>query len=187
MPSQGRRVTANIGMVLFLASWAMMFITLFFSYGVIRTKAAVWPPLDAAPLPVGLAWVNSGVLLASSVVFGVGERRLREGAHHAFARSLACTIGLGLLFLGLQVVLWQRVHADGLSLSGSLYGSWVYLMTVFHAAHIVVGLGLLFALVPAAVGGRLHPDRQIRVHLSGMFWHFLGVAWLGIFVSLFLV
>ena len=36
-----RRVNANIGMLLFLASWGMMFVTLLFAYGVIRTKAAV--------------------------------------------------------------------------------------------------------------------------------------------------
>ncbi len=182
-----RRVTANIGMVLFLASWAMLFVTLIFSYAVIRSRAAVWPPLGAAPLPLGLAWLNTAVLVLSSVTYAFGTRALERGDHTGFNHQLAFTLGLGLLFLGLQANLWSRVHADGLTLSGTLYGSWIYFLTVFHALHILAGLGVLVALIPNAVGHRLYPHNLTRAHLSGMFWHFLDVAWIAIFLAMFVI
>ena len=184
---QVRRIAANIGMLVCLASLAMVFVTLLFSYGVIRTKSAVWPPLDAPALPVGLAWLNTAVLLLSSAVFHRGQQRVQQGDQPAFTRFLLGTFALGLVFLGLQTLLWTRIHADGLRLSGSLYGAWLYFLTVFHAAHILAGLAVVGALLPAALRQRLYPDALTRVHLSGMFWHFLGVAWLAIFVVLFLL
>lgn len=182
-----RHAAANIGMAIFIASWGMVFVTFIFAYAVMRTHNPVWPPLDTAPLPVGLAWLNTGVLLASSVTYQRGQRALEHGDHGEFNRLLAFTLGLGLLFLGLQATLWSRVHADGLTISGPVFGSWLYFLTVFHAVHIVVGLGLLGALVPRALGHRLYPHDLLRAKLSGMFWHFLDVAWIGIFLTVFIL
>lgn len=182
-----RRASAHIGMMLCLASFAMLFITLLFSYGIIRSKSAVWPPLGTPALPVALAWLNTGVLLASSLTLGLGERQLARGNQAAYVRGLAFTLGLGLLFLGLQMSLWQRVHADGLTLDATLFGSWLYMLTAVHAVHIVAGLGILVALLPGAVTHRLYPEALTRARLSGMFWHFLGVTWVTIFVALFLI
>lgn len=182
-----RRVSANIGMAVSLASLAMVFATFLFAYGIVRSKAAVWPPLDAAPLPLGLAWLNTLVLVASSVTWRRGQRELERGEAGAFNHWLAFTLGLGVLFLGLQATLWGRMHADGLSLGGTQYEAFLFFLTIFHAVHIVAGLGVLLALVPGALGHRLHPHGLTRVRLSGMFWHFLDVAWLAIFLTVFLI
>ena len=110
LPLQTRRAQATIGMAVLLASWAMVFVTLIFAYAVLRSRELVWPPLGAVPLPQGLAWANTAVLVASSVAFHVGWRHLRAGNPGGFARLLGLTLVLGVLFLGLQAFLWFRVQ-----------------------------------------------------------------------------
>ena len=47
-----------------LASWSMMFGSLFFAYAILRLEAGTWPPDGVAPLPRLLPFVNTLVLLA---------------------------------------------------------------------------------------------------------------------------
>src|SRR5436189_86613 len=52
-----------LGMVMFMAAWAMLFAGLFFAYGVLRVRATDWPPADLPRLPrllPGVATVVDG-------------------------------------------------------------------------------------------------------------------------------
>ena len=68
-PHARQDFTSSLGMVVFLASWAMMFSTLFFAYAFLRARSVTWPPPGAPPLPVLLPAVNTLVMLASSFTF----------------------------------------------------------------------------------------------------------------------
>jgi len=59
-PRARRDTTAWLGMIIFLASWAMMFAALFFAYGIVRLRAQVWPPPELPALPLRLPLVNTG-------------------------------------------------------------------------------------------------------------------------------
>src|SRR5438067_7821759 len=68
-PAKAREdATASIGMIVFLASWAMMFAALFFAYAFVRSRFASqgWPPPGLPRLPVAMPGLNTVVLLASS-------------------------------------------------------------------------------------------------------------------------
>ena len=180
------RSTPWLGMVVALASWAMMFAALFLAYVLLRVQQQVWPPLGTPPLPQLLPALNTFVLLASSVSLHFGLRRMRRLQHRNFVFGVFGAIGLGLGFMGLQVLLWQHMHSAGLSLE-ELFGSIFYLLTWFHAFHIVAGLLALAWLGFGAVRHRYGPDRQVPVLLISAFWHFLTVMWMFMYVAIFLV
>ena len=71
-PTRLRRVSVRfalvlLGMAVFLGSWAMLFVALFFAYAFLRARAPSWPPLDAPSLPRLLPGLNTLVIAASSV------------------------------------------------------------------------------------------------------------------------
>jgi len=185
---EGQRRAANeIGMAILLASWGMVFVTLLFAYAIVRTRSAVWPPLTAVAPPMDLAWFNTGVLVASSVAFHLGYRPLTRGDHESFPRWLGITLAPGVLFMILQWRLWTQMRADGLWLDTGPYGSFVAFFTIFHAAHIICALALLLALVPKALDGRFDGGNHAQVRYTGMFWHFLDIAWIAIFLAVFVL
>src|SRR4051794_3907060 len=94
--------TSSLGMIIFLASWAMMFCALFFAYAFMRARQPVWPPPDTPPLPIALPALNTVVLLASSYTFTRGLAQLGRGNRTALTRWVALTLVLGAAFLGLQ-------------------------------------------------------------------------------------
>src|SRR5581483_2678956 len=59
--------TAWLGMVVFLASWTMLFAALFAVYAVLRVRAPAWPPPDLPRLPLLLPGANTLAIVASGI------------------------------------------------------------------------------------------------------------------------
>ncbi len=178
--------TSYIGMLFFLASWAMMFSALFYTYGSLRSRMVSWPPDGLPALPVVLPGVNTAVILASSLAFHLSIRSLKR-EDGRFLKWLWASIGLGVVFLVLQVVLWGSLWQQGLKWSSGAFGSVFYAFTAFHALHVLVGLGILVLLVPRAKRGEFNARKHIGVKISGMFWHFVDAIWVTMYVTLFVL
>jgi cytochrome c oxidase subunit 3 len=178
-------VTSYIGMVIFLASWAMMFAGLFFAYGVVRLRAPMWPPVDLPRLPIGVPGFNTLVIAASSGAVALAARASAVGRSRRASIGLAIGAGLGVLFLVLQILVWVDLWRAGLLPDGGPYPSVFYALTAFHALHVLVGLGAIGVL---AIRVR-SPRGAIRnsVRLWAMFWHFVGAVWLALYVAVYLV
>jgi cytochrome c oxidase subunit 3 len=180
---RGDELTARVGMAVFLGSWAMLFIALFFAYAFVRARAPAWPPPGTPPLPRLLPGINTLVIAASSlaVARAVRARELRRARDAALA--LAAAAGLGTLFLGLQGVVWAGLWRAGLEPSGGPYPSVFYAFTVFHALHVLVGLAALGWL---AVRARSGTATRTAVRLWGWYWHFVGALWGVLYATVFL-
>ncbi|MCM3877945.1 MAG: heme-copper oxidase subunit III [Thermoanaerobaculia bacterium] len=182
------RRTSFVGMVMALASWTMLFVALFFSYAVLRLNAATWPPDGLAPLPKALPFLNTVVLLASSVTLHRGARPESEKRPGALRRALVGTMALGSLFLALQLAVWIPLWQRGFRIDNTgSYGSIFYGLTVFHALHVLAGLVALAVLLPGAFAGRLVSGRSSAVRLPAMFWHFVDAVWAVMFVAVYLL
>jgi heme/copper-type cytochrome/quinol oxidase subunit 3 len=182
--SRGPARTAHVGMAVFLGSWAMLFVGLFFAYAFVRARAPAWPPLDAPPLPRLLPGLNTLAILASSaaVARAVGQREL--GRARAAAGLLAGAAALGSAFLASQLLVWGELWRGGLLPSSGPYGSVFYAFTAFHALHVLVGLAGL-----GAVAVRLRSRAGATptdVRLWGWYWHFVGVLWVLLYATLYL-
>src|SRR5262249_19430250 len=132
--------TAYLGMVVFLASWAMMFGSLFFAYGMVRSRTTVWPPPDLPELPLLVPAINTVLLGASSVVLQLSLHAVRTGKVARLGPGLAASAVLGSAFLGLQIFTWRRLLDEGLTPQGGPYPSVFYALTCFHALHVLVGI-----------------------------------------------
>lgn len=66
--------------------------------------------------------------------------------------------------------------------SGNMWASTYFLMTGFHAIHVLVGL-FVFAL---ALPMRLDAKRQGFLENTGLYWHFVDLVWIFLFPILYL-
>ena len=121
------------------------------------------------PLP-GLIWFNTAVLLLSSVAVEVARRTGRRG-------WMAVTVALGFVFLAGQIAVWFQLRGDGVTLSSSAYGAFVYVLSGLHAVHLLGGLSALAASArrPGILG------------LAAGFWHVMGGLWFYILMVLLLL
>jgi heme/copper-type cytochrome/quinol oxidase subunit 3 len=178
---RGAERTAHVGMAVFLGSWAMLFVGLFFAYAFVRARAPAWPPLDAPPLPRLLPGLNTLVIAASSAAVVVAVRAQELGRTKGARLALAAAAVLGAIFLALQAVVWTALWRRGLVPSGGPYPSVFYALTAFHALHVVVGLAALAWLAAGGAGAS-----RTRVRLWGWYWHFVGVVWVALYATVYL-
>lgn len=180
---RGAERTARVGMAVFLGSWAMLFVGLFFAYAAVRARAPVWPPLDAPPLPRLLPGLNTLVMAGSSAAVARAVRAQDLGRAAGAAAALGIAAGLGAAFVALQGFVWTGLWRQGLVPSGGPYASVFYALTAFHALHVLVGLAALgWLAVRARAGGSGRTD----VRLWGWYWHFVGVVWAALYATLYL-
>jgi len=177
--------TAWVGMVIFLGSWTVMFAAMFFSYGLLRVESATWPPDGYARLPMMLPAANTVVLLLSSVALQRGLRAVR--ANQPLFPWLMTALSLGVMFLLLQGVVWNSLWTEGFVTASGRYGSVFYLLTSFHALHVLVGLGFLLWLVPRSLQSSYTPRDHSPVRLTAMFWHFVDIVWIVMFVTVYVL
>jgi cytochrome c oxidase subunit 3 len=169
---------AITGMWIALAPILMLFMAFVSAYVVRQGLGRDWVPV---PVP-RLLGANTLVLLLSSVMLEGGRRRVRQG--ESGRRWLIATLGLGLLFVAGQLAAWRELGARGIGIGTTPYSSFFYLLTGAHGVHLAGGiLGLAAAAFwPARGLGRL--PRAVAIRLGAIYWHFMGLLWLGLFLLL---
>jgi len=176
---RGHRLGTNrLGLLLFMASEAFLFLVLLTSRFVL---AGTTRPAEVNRV---LGAFMTLILLSSSVTAGAAERSVLRGSRAAFLSSILATMVLGAAFLVLVGVEWTSANASfG---PDSPYGSVFFLITGMHALHLLSGLVLL-ALVYA--GGRrdeFSPEDHWDVQATVWYWHFVDIVWLSVFTTLYL-
>jgi heme/copper-type cytochrome/quinol oxidase subunit 3 len=180
LPWDDGRGTA--AMYLFIASEALLFVTLFFAYFYMGRDQPRWPP---EPPKLTFALPMLAVLLLSSVVLHWGEKGLRT-ARRRVKPALAATIALGILFLVLQG-LEYRDHLQTLRPTTNSYGSVFYTITSLHGLHLLAGLLMLgwVALLPRLEPSERPPYRPL--HNASLYWHFVDTVWVLIVALLYVL
>jgi cytochrome c oxidase subunit 3 len=186
-PHAREDANSYLGIVIALASWAMLFAGIFFVYAATRANATEWPPAGMPRLPRLLPGLNSVVIVASSFTLRRGLAALRRNEVESFEKMVGLTIVLGLVFLELQGLLWSRVAESGVHFGSGLYGAVFYCFTIVHATHIVAGLGALGWVMVRAFKGVYSAHNWFGVRSVAFFWHFVDVVWLVMFVTVFVL
>jgi cytochrome c oxidase subunit III len=177
---------SKLGIWLFLASEAMLFAGLFSSYVLLRTGAAVWPRHN---LPVGMATINTAILIASSMTMVMAWESLKEHNWSGYRRHLASTVALGLAFLIIKLVEYREHITAGELPSQNTFFAIYYTLTGIHALHIVGGLvAMLYLLGPGSRLWTTNPDQFTnRIEATGLYWHFVDFIWILLFPLLYLL
>ena len=144
---------ANIGMSLFLFSWGITFVGLAVGYLIVWWREPVWPPTGTPPRPLAVPLFNTVIVVASSITYDLSVRSARRNDPAAVRRWLLMTGLLAGAFMVLQTSMWMDLWATGLRPKLNTYAGLFYALTLFHAAHVVAGIGVLVALTPRALQG----------------------------------
>lgn len=68
-----------------------------------------------------------------------------------------------------------------------LFFTFYFVLTLIHATHMVVGIGLITWLIILARRGRFNPQYYNPVEIVGLYWHFVDIVWLFLFPLLYLI
>jgi cytochrome c oxidase subunit 3 len=129
----------------------------------------------------GILYINTFILLASSVTLEFGRRRAAKYMSEPGNRTgnpatwLYVTLGLGVLFVIGQYMAWAQLRSEGLYLATNPASSFFYVLTAAHALHIFGGLGGLIRVIRKLGNATL---TRTTLNSTTYYWHFMDVLWL---------
>jgi len=131
--------------------------------------------------------VSTGALLLSSITYGFAMLDMDEGKKTGTLVWLVITGILGAVFLGLTLYEFYHMIHEGAVPQRSAFLSAFFVLVGTHALHVTFGILWLVTLLIQIGTKGLIPANKIRVQCLSMFWHFLGVIWIGVFTVVYLM
>jgi nitric oxide reductase NorE protein len=129
--------------------------------------------------------INTLLLLTSSLLVVVGVRAVRAGAPAIASRVFAGAIVCGLGFTLTKYLEWGHHLRHGHTPATNDFWMYYYVLTGLHFMHLVIGMGLLTALMR-------HCRRAVQTGRFGLieggacFWHMVDLLWIVLFPLLYL-
>lgn len=179
-------VSKKFAMWLFIMADVMTFAACEAAYAFLRNAAPEWPrPFHSVS---GVA-IMTLIMIASSATMLVAFMAARAGDKPGAFRWMLITAALGAVFTLLHIRDWMSMMSQGVGLTQNpwgpaAFGSAFYSITGFSLLHILVGSIALFVVAIRYRGGRYNAD---DVELFNLFWQFVGLVWLFIVPTVYLI
>lgn len=179
---QGQIGTAWWGMICLMATEAILFAYLIFSYAYLGSQhVGPWP--GSGPPSLKLALPATVLLVGSSFVLEWGKNAARRGQLAAGQVAMGITLLMGAGFAGLEIKEWID---KPFGLAADSYSSIYFLLTGTHLAHVLLGLLALAVLLIWSLLGKLHQGHEQHRALATLYWHFVDAVWLFVFATVYL-
>jgi len=172
------RGASFIGLYVLLAASAMVFVSLTGAFVFRRGLSGDWASMPKPPI----LFLNTAVLLASSLALEVARRALKAGLRSKFNAWWSAGAVLGVVFLFGQALAWQRLKDRGFYMATSPSSSFFYILTASHAFHLVGGVAALIYVAVESLRFSQGPARRTVIDISAIFWHFLDGLWVYLMV-----
>ena len=176
----------RIFIFLIIGGISTLFLSLTLSYAYARFENGI----SAITVP-WIFYANSVNLLLASLTISRARKAFLDDDFVRFQRLLIATLLLSLLFLGIQVLGWQRLFSINEELVANAR-SYLYMISGLHFLHVLVGLPFLLRFYRKSrksagddVERLLYlSDDKMEATLSTMivYWHFLDVLWIYLLV-----
>jgi cytochrome c oxidase subunit 3 len=166
------------GLFVLLAASTMVFAAFTSAFVVRRGLSDDWSSMPKPPI----LFVNTTVLIASSVFLDLSRRALKAHNRTRFNLWWSIATGLGILFLVGQAYAWRVLKGAGVYVATNPSSSFFYVLTASHAFHLLGGVIALVYVDVQALRLQLGPAKRTAIDVTAIFWHFLDGLWVYLMV-----
>jgi len=178
----------RFGRLLFIVSEVRFFFAFFWAFfwaSLAPTPeiGSIWPPKGIEVLSAWeIPFLNTLILLTSGASVTWAHHAIVSGDRSGALLGLSTTIGLAILFTGLQA--FEYAHAP-FTIADGVYGSTFFRATGFHGFHVFIGTCCLTVCLIRLRMYHFTTGHHFGFEASAWYWHFVDVVWLFLFVSIY--
>jgi cytochrome c oxidase subunit III len=165
-----------------IGSMVMLFAGLTSAY-VVRHGAGNWVVFE---LPQ-MFYYSTAIILVSSVTINWALTSAKRNDQQKIKTALGITLLLGFGFGISQFMAWSALVNNGVFLVGNPAGSFVYILSGAHLAHVTGGLIYLLIIYFRSTKNVYNADNLLGIQLCSIYWHFLDVLWIYLFLFLLFI
>ncbi len=125
------------------------------------------------------AALNTAVLVTSGYLAAQALRWRRIARRGAARLALIAAAALGVVFLIIKGAEYAGKAAQGITYETHPFFLFYYLLTGFHAAHVLAGVGILLLVA--------WRDDPRNIEAGAQFWHMVDLVWIMLFPVIYLL
>jgi cytochrome c oxidase subunit 3 len=197
--AEQQRDSAKLGMWVFLLTEVLFFGGLFCAYAIFR---AWYPEMFHAAhkaLDVKMGFINTLVLITSSVTMALAIRSMQVGNKKATMYNLAATLVFAGVFLVIKYFEYaHKFHLGQLpgkyytftGIEGTnphIFFSIYFIMTGIHGLHVIGGMIAIGIMLYKTKHDRFNASYYNPIEVTGLYWHLVDLIWIFLFPLLYLV
>lgn len=176
-----RMPTSKMLLWIALASITMLFAGLTSAY-IVRQAEGNWLVFE---LPK-MFWVSTIMIALSSFSMNWAIQAAKKDNTKAIVQALLITTLLGFGFVVTQYLAWGSLYAQGIYFSGNPAGSFLFVLTGFHIAHLLGGIIALVVSLYKSSRKAYGSNNMLGLQNCALYWHFLDGLWIYLFIFLLL-
>lgn len=169
----------KFAMWLFMISVTMLFVAFTSAY-VVKKGAGSW---EYIPIPPMFLYTSVIIALSSLSMHWAYISAKRDHLMQIRIGVIITTI-LAVGFIIGQVLGWSDLVANSNHFIGNPAGSFIYVFTGVHIAHLIGGMVFLIIVLVNAFKSQSQSKRLVRIEICTTYWHFLGGLWLYLYIFL---
>lgn len=165
-----------------ILSIIMLFAGLTSAY-IVRQAEGQWLVFD---IPNAF-YLSTLFIVLSSLGLIWANKSAKGNDYGGVKQGLIATLILGLAFTYFQFEGWSQLRAQDVFFAGkesNAAGSFMYVITGLHLAHLFAGFLSLIYTFAQATQGKYNSDGKLGLELCSLYWHFLGLLWVYLFFFL---
>jgi heme/copper-type cytochrome/quinol oxidase subunit 3 len=116
---------------------------------------------------------------------GLDQAVSRGGTDSLQALQARATAELGQLHRSVRA--FAGVHEPHFIKWGNTFSSVYFLMTGFHALHVILGVVMFAIVIWLGLANRLAAQHTLVVENFGLYWHFVDLVWIFLFPLIYIV
>jgi cytochrome c oxidase subunit 3 len=180
-----RNKTAKPMLYIAIGSMVMLFAGLTSAY-VVRHAEGNWLKFD---MPQTF-FFSTAVILLCSVFINMALAAVKKDNLQKMQMALMATFLMGIVFVVMQFVGWSQLMDQKIFFAGkdsNASGSFFYVLTGLHLAHLFGGMLYLLAVNIQALKKRYSSQNYLSLQLCATYWHFLDGLWIYLFFFLIFI
>ena len=174
------------GFWIYLMSDLLLFASLFATFAVLGHNTA-GGPAGKQLFELPYVAVETGLLLVSSLTYGIAMIRMHQHNASQTLLWLGITFLLGAGFIGMEINEFHHLIEEGNGPQRSAFLSAFFTLVGTHGLHVASGLVWLAVLMFQVARKGLTSTLETRLTCLSLFWHFLDIVWICVFTFVYLM
>jgi len=178
-PEDFSGLPGNLMMWILILSELAVFGVAFVGFAVARAMDPATFDAGQAHLDRLLGGVNTLVLVSSGYIAALGVEAGRKGLTARASRLFIAASAVGSIFLVIKVAEYAATLNAGYTIDSDAFFGLYFMLTGFHALHVVFGIGLLLVVA--------RWNSMENLETGAAFWHMVDLIWVLLYPIVYLI
>jgi nitric oxide reductase NorE protein len=131
--------------------------------------------------------INTLVLITSGFLVALASKSYHNNNKHKTIKLLSGASVLGVVFLILKSIEYNEKMNMGITLGHNTFFDFYWLLTAFHAFHVLFGVIILLVLILKTYKETPYAEEDFNFETGCIFWHMCDIIWILVFPIIYLL